>query len=36
MSNTTNNVPKNLCTGYGACYNLCPAKAIEMKANSGV
>lgn len=26
-------IEKNNCTGCGACYNICPKKAIEMKEN---
>ncbi len=31
--NTINKLDKNLCTGCGACYNICPKNAIEMKAD---
>lgn len=31
MENTIRNVPKEHCTGCGACYNKCPINAIKMK-----
>ena len=31
--NTIDKLDKNACTGCGACYNICPKKAISMKKN---
>jgi len=31
MNIAADNVPHNRCTGCAACYNICPANAIEMK-----
>ncbi len=31
---TIKKIPEDNCTGCGACYNICPAGAITMKANS--
>jgi len=33
MSKTIYNVSNELCTGCGACYNVCPVDAIKMKAD---
>ena len=29
-----NELDKKLCTGCGACFNICPKKAITMEKNS--
>ncbi len=34
MSQTVKAVDKNICTGCGACRNICPINAIEMKPDS--
>ena len=33
MENSIIKVPKDACTGCGACYSKCPVNAIEMKEN---